>query len=178
MMTVEIALARLSLDRFDAVALEQLYILSSQQVRKIVRRWFDDDSTFDYALSWAMARVAANARQFLPEHQTPEAFVVETVKSECKRLHEVMRRTKGSLRSDLIHRRNDVHFEVFKEQPGGSLHKVGVARDFYGAIWHAELAALTAPGKYVLLNRHTGEKDELNLVESNHMVEASPRRVI
>jgi hypothetical protein len=97
MMTTEIALARLSRDTFDSIALEQLYTLNSREVRNTIEQWFGHDSIFDYALSWAMAGVAAHATQFRPEHQTPEAFVVEIVNAECKRVHDVLARTRGSL---------------------------------------------------------------------------------
>jgi len=96
MMTTEIALARLSRDMFDSTALEQLYFLNSREVRKTIEQWFGHDSIFDYALSWVMARVAQHATQFRPEHETPEAFVAEMVNAECKRVHEVLARTRGS----------------------------------------------------------------------------------
>ena len=43
------------------------------------------------------------------------------------------------------------------------MHKIGDAESFNVAMWDAEIAAISAPGKYVLLNRSTGERDVLNL---------------
>jgi hypothetical protein len=59
--------------------------------------------------------------------------------------------------------KRDAWFEVFKVGPDESLHKVGDAESFNAAMWDAEIAAIRAPGKYVLLNRSTGERDVLNL---------------
>ena len=88
MMTTGIALARLSRDMFDSTALEQLYTLNSREIRKAIQQWFANDISFDDALRRAMARVATHAPQFRPERQTPEAFVVEMVNAECKRVHD------------------------------------------------------------------------------------------
>jgi len=58
--------------------------------------------------------------------------------------------------------RADTRFDVFKLGPDGSLQWIGDSESFSGAVFHIELVAAKAPGKYLLHNQKTGERRLLN----------------
>ena len=55
------------------------------------------------------------------------------------------------------------NFCILKLQPDGSEFPIGDAESYNEALFEIELSAIRSPGKYVIRNRMTGQRDVLNL---------------
>ena len=99
-MTNEKALRRLANNPSDSQVLESLYTSNRTVIDAAIQKWFGRNPVVSHATRYVLNRIAARAKEFAPEHQTPEVFVTELADEESRNLHEEIEKIVAGFRNE------------------------------------------------------------------------------